>query len=368
MPLRRVPVDLIYVPFQDELADERAQVLVPVVCHRPLMALSRHIRYGDDSLNDYWPWAEAQGQIRDRKVHLDDWKRKYHQSYWSRCWSASTKPTVTYIDRDRLRLESGLEQTCLAKAADTRWMWVDMSAASASSWDQRSVEKLRHVVRETRRKEFYNPVLHDQYRRARIVRPDSIRIDRIRRLFGADGSGSRGLDIGCNMGYTSHMLQRHGVNMTGIDFDESHLSVARALDQTYGLGTPFVSGRFEQFDASEKFDIVVLLTVMYHALNVGQKEAIDMIKHIDRLDASVLVWESGSYAKREIELIRENSGLTTYLPLGSTQATGKDRELGVFVRPGTPLGESLAARYRRHLAAEFESISVMGSGLQSVHS
>ncbi|MDA1178376.1 MAG: class I SAM-dependent methyltransferase, partial [Planctomycetota bacterium] len=188
-------------------------------------------------------------------------------------------------------------------------------------------EKLRHVVRETRRKEFYNPVLHDQYRRARIVRPDSIRIDRIRRLFGADGSGSRGLDIGCNMGYTSHMLQRHGVNMTGIDFDESHLSVARALDQTYGLGTPFVSGRFEQFDASEKFDIVVLLTVMYHALNVGQKEAIDMIKHIDRLDASVLVWESGSYAKREIELIRENSGLTTYLPLGSTQGSSYGPEL-----------------------------------------
>ena len=203
-------------------------------------------------------------------------------------------------------------------------------------------------MRETRRKEFYNPVLHDQYRRARIVRPDSIRIDRIRRLFGADGSGSRGLDIGCNMGYTSHMLQRHGVNMTGIDFDESHLSVARALDQTYGLGTPFVSGRFEQFDASEKFDIVVLLTVMYHALNVGQKEAIDMIKHIDRLDASVLVWESGSYAKREIELIRENSGLTTYLPLGSTQGLRTARN-----SLGRIAGSALPKASRRRIRIDF---------------
>lgn len=363
MPLRRVPVDLIYVPFKEELGN----ALVPVVCHRPLMALSQRVLYGDDSLDDYWLWAEAQGHIRDRSVHLDDWKRKYHPSFWSRWVTSSSKPTVTYIERDRLLLGSGLEQLCLAKAADTRWIWVDMPDESARLWDQRSVEKLRDVVRETRRKEFYNPVLHDQYRRARIVRPDSIRIDRIRRLFGPDGLASRGLDIGCNMGYTSHMLQRHGVNMTGIDFDESHLSVARALDKTYGLGTPFVSGRFEQFDASEKFDIVVLLTVMYHALNVGQNEAIQMIKHIDRLDASVLVWESGSYARREIELIREHSGLTNYLPLGSTQATGKDRELGVFVRPGTPLAESLAARYRRDLAAEFEPISVMRTELQGVH-
>jgi SAM-dependent methyltransferase len=354
MQKRRVPVDLLYVRHDGLDGNHSDAALVPIVCHRPLMSICRHVVNGTDSLDAYWDWAERQGSVLDRDAHLAEWKRK---ARWSRWTSSSPRPTIASIDRDRLLLASGVEQACLSKAVDSRWMWVDMPDEVASLWDRRSVDALNLVVRETGRKKFYNPVLHEEYRRARIVRPDSIRIDRIRRLFGPDGPGLRGLDIGCNMGYMAHMLHRHGVDMMGVDLAEGHLSVARALNITYGLDTKFVNSRFQQLEATADFPIVVFLTVMYHALNRSHNEAVGMIERIEQFGPSVLIWESGSDPALEIDLILKHSGLSAYLPLGQTRATGKDRELGVFVRPGTALSESLEARYKAELAAEFADTS-----------
>jgi SAM-dependent methyltransferase len=169
------------------------------------------------------------------------------------------------------------------------------------------------------------------------------------------GEGLTGLDIGCNMGYTSHMLARQGVSMMGVDFDDHHLSIASALNSTYGLNVEFVNRRFETIDISRKFDIVVMLTVLYHTLDRDRAEAVNIVERIDALGPAVMLWESGDRPDVEIDLITSNSGLTEFLSLGQTHATGKRRILGVFLRPGVPVSEYLRARYIREMVNEFST-------------
>lgn len=260
------------------------------------------------------------------------------------------RPVVCALTRDRLVLESGVEEACLAKVLGKRWIRVHMPNEVCDSWDSRSTSRLEAVVKKTGRKVFYNPVLHARYRRARVCRPDSIRLDRIRRLLGDCGEELRGLDIGCNMGYMCHMFQRQGFRMTGVDFDECHLEVARTLNDTYSLDVEFFNCRFEQLEATDDYDIVIMLTVLYHTLNRSVSEAAKMISNLDALGAQVLFWESGDQPKREIELIRTHSSLTEYLSLGPTVATGKRRELGVFLRPSTTLSERVLGQYKAAFA------------------
>jgi len=99
-----------------------------------------------------------------------------------------------------------------------------MPAQDCTGWDGRSVRELDESVKLSGRKVFYNPVLHAKYRRARIERREPDRLDRLRRLLGAESAGLKGIDVGCNMGYMCHMMRRQGMIMTGVDFDSDHLA------------------------------------------------------------------------------------------------------------------------------------------------
>jgi len=255
-----------------------------------------------------------------------------------------SRPIVSQLSRDRLLLESGVNQAVLRKSAGKRWMQVEMPDEVCRWWDARSTNTLDRVVRETDRTEFYNPVLHANYRRVRVCRPDSVRLDRIRRWLGHRGEGLRGLDIGCNMGYTSHMFQRQGVQMTGVDFDEKHLKVARALNDTYSLDVEFHNCRFEELAPASGYDVVVMLTVFYHTLRRSKSEAAEMIERLDNLGAQVLFWESGDEPQQERDFIREHSCLTEFISLGPTYGTSLYRELGIFHRPAAELAEPLQAQ------------------------
>lgn len=223
-----------------------------------------------------------------------------------------------------------------------------------AQWRGRRTEELDEVVARTSRKVFYNPVDHPAYRKARVARRDSVRLDRIRQLLGRLGPGLSGLDIGCNMGYTSHHLHRQGFQMTGIDYDDNHLAVARALNTTYGLDVRFDHCYFRQFQSDHPFDITLALTVLYHMLyrqeeqNVPEYARMERnatLQKVDSLTRHALIWESGPEPQREIDFIRSNSGLSDYHSLGSTKGTGKKRDLGVFLRPNTDLSDYLKHRH-----------------------
>jgi len=347
MPTRLVPTDILFFA-ADELGGRQAEaeLFLPLVLHKPLMALFEFVLSGKGSLDRYWSYCGAKhGHLDDRgkDVHLASWRRRIRGLRYLPFWPT---PSVTYVSRDRLVVDScGIEIAALAKAMDRRWLRVNMPDRVCLAWDQRPTMTLERVVRDTKRTGFYCPVLHPRFRRARISRPESTRLDRIRRLLGAFGPGLKGLDIGCNMGYWCHMLTRQGLAMTGIDFDQKHLAIAAALNETYGLSVPFIRSSLNEYPVSQQYDIVLLLTVLYHALARDADEAIRMVEKIDKLTAAVLLWESGDDPDRELNLIRRHSGLTTYLPLGETSGTGKNRRLGAFVRPGVPLAESLIANW-----------------------
>jgi SAM-dependent methyltransferase len=165
------------------------------------------------------------------------------------------------------------------------------------------------------------------------------------------GPGLRGLDVGCNMGYMSHNLQRQGFAMTGLDFDGHHLAVARALNQTYRLNVRFIESGFMEFESQERYDVLVCLTVLYHVLfRQGLVDRDAAIQKLDALVGSALFWESGDNPAAEKQLI-SSSGLTRFLSLGTTSGTGLKREMGVFLRPGTRLSEQIEVRYLELLSS-----------------
>jgi SAM-dependent methyltransferase len=257
------------------------------------------------------------------------------------------KPVVSALDRDRLIITEGIDKCFLAKMLEQTWIKVRMPEDVRKKWDNRPVDTLMSVIKKAKRKAFYNPIMHARFRRAKISRPESVRLDRIRILLGPLGEGLRGLDIGCNMGYMSHHLERQGFDMTGIDFDESHLTIAQELNKTYSSKVRFLECSLEDYDPGEQFDVVFAFTVLYHNFkNKKDSDSASIVAKVDSLTRSALFWESGDQPEKEKHLIISHSGLTQYHSLGTTKGTGLTRELGLFLRPNTDLSRILFNQYK----------------------
>jgi hypothetical protein len=132
------------------------------------------------------------------------------------------------------------------------------------------------------------------------------------------------------------------------------------LDETYSLGVEFKNCRFEDLPHRDGYDIAIMLTVFYHTLRRNESASADMIAKLDALAPQALFWESGDEPQREIDFIRTHSGLTEYLSLGPTFGTSLHREMGVFLRPSTPLCDNFQKRYQTELACEFASSTMRG--------
>jgi hypothetical protein len=224
-----------------------------------------------------------------------------------------------------------------------------MTDEACRSWDARPTEHLRELIQQTGRTAFYTPILHADFRHLPTSRPESERLDRISQVMGLLGEGLTGLDIGCNMGYMAHAFERWGVQMTAIDLDSGHLALAQALNKTYGLETRFRCCRFQEFESTADFDVTLALAILDHLFfrqEATRPEAV--AARVGRLTRHALFWESGEDPAREIALIQSHTPLTEYLSLGPTYGTGKHRELGLFLRPGTPISDYMAARHREN--------------------
>ena len=323
---------------------------VPLVV-LPIMQMIDSAVKGD--MEAYYQHCLASGTCQpaaDQVRFSQDFRRRIRSFRWN---PFGRRPIISAVEHDCLIVSEGVELCCLAKVFGKSWMRVSMPEEIQARWSAHDTRALEDVVARTSRKVFYNPIDHPAYRKAKVARRDSVRLDRIRQLLGPIGRGLCGLDIGCNMGYTSHHLQRQGFRMTGIDFDENHLAVAKALNTTYGLDVRFENCYFRQFEADRPFDITVALTVLYHMFyrqeeqdvpEQARMEKTAALQKIDALTRHALIWESGPEPQREIDFIRSNSGLCDYHSLGLTRGTGKKRELGVFLRRGTEVADYLKCR------------------------
>lgn len=252
-------------------------------------------------------------------------------------WLRRRFPVIQDLDRDRLLLEEGNILCCIAKLENKRWIPVLMPEHVAQKWDARPTEALDAVVRKEKRDAFYTPILHERYRRFPVSREGTRRLDLIREFIGPTGRRLTLLDIGCNTGFYMFHFFRQGFEVCGIDIDESHLGVAKALTETYSSPVRLENSSLQDFRHGQRFDIALGLTVFYHMLGWGEVPTSitpDVLGNkLDELVGHALFWEGGRRADEEIDLIKSNSMFKFYKSLGRTDATGiSDREFGVFTR------------------------------------
>jgi len=76
------------------------------------------------------------------------------------------------------------------------------------------------------------------------------------------------LDIGCGGGLISEPLARLGGEVTGIDASEKNIEVAKLHSKKNNLNINYLNKSPEQFNNSEKFDIILNLEIVEHVENV----------------------------------------------------------------------------------------------------
>ena len=76
------------------------------------------------------------------------------------------------------------------------------------------------------------------------------------------------LDIGCGGGLISEPLARLGGEVTGIDASEKNIKVAKLHSKKNNLNINYLNKSPEQFNNSEKFDIVLNLEIVEHVENL----------------------------------------------------------------------------------------------------
>src|SRR5680860_199586 len=120
------------------------------------------------------------------------------------------------------------------------------------------------------------------------------------------------LDIGCNIGFFSHILQYLGNKVTGIDNDvhvdvkkftkKSSIKTAKNLNVNYGLGVEFIEADFINYlkNTKKKWDYVLFLSVFHHFFigygysdneKMSSVEAVSVLQLVDRHTAKNLYFE-----------------------------------------------------------------------------
>jgi hypothetical protein len=248
-----------------------------------------------------------------------------------------TLPFVEELSQDRLLVNEGLFDACIAKYGMQEWLRVRMPKQVATLWDSRSAEQLDIVCAQQNRTQIYTPIMHSAYRKYQYSRRGHMRLDMIRRYLGPNVADMSLLDIGCNCGYYIFHFRRQGMKVTGIDIDREHLAIAEAQATMYHLDVDLQNVSMQDLHVDKPFDVVLAMSVFWHILGWGKMSAAlsesELATKLNMIVGKYLFWESGPDPEREIELIRKNTDLTMFEQLGTTSATGIDNRIfGVFVR------------------------------------
>jgi hypothetical protein len=182
----------------------------------------------------------------------------------------------------------------------------------------------------------YTPIPHPQFFGFPAVR-ESYGMSRMmkitKHLFaeGIDVATMKVLDAGSYISYFSRNFYRMGANVTSIEYDAASFELACKLnDLLYCQGINMIHGGIEGLDPSNKYNITLLLTVLYWHL--GTDLAYDILHAVDSVTTDILIWESGNEIEREKQWILDNSTFTKYSKLQNTFGSGKMREMGIFRR------------------------------------
>tara|TARA_B100000575_G_scaffold168737_1_gene135020 strand:+ start:10377 stop:11081 length:705 start_codon:yes stop_codon:yes gene_type:complete len=75
------------------------------------------------------------------------------------------------------------------------------------------------------------------------------------------------LDLGCGGGLVSEALSRLGANVTGIDFSENNIAVAKKHSHKNNLQINYINKNIENMEFTKKFDLIIMFEVLEHLDN-----------------------------------------------------------------------------------------------------
>jgi len=79
------------------------------------------------------------------------------------------------------------------------------------------------------------------------------------------------LDVGCGSGRVSFLLAKNGAKVTGVDYSQNMINLAKKCQATQGLpNIEFTHGDLEQFSPDEKYDISIALGVIDYVDNAKE--------------------------------------------------------------------------------------------------
>jgi SAM-dependent methyltransferase len=343
MVRRKVPVDLIF--SQENIVESNNKYYrelsrwqnIPIVNLEPYEEVLRRF-LGDRGPLDKYLDFERKRRYPEKVEPIAIEKQIRRQVSGLRRLFRRELPRAERFERDRLVLRDGNILCCLAKLKNVEWIDILMPEDVAVQWDSRPTTELDAEIARQRRTVFYTPIMHEKYRKWKVSRRGTKRLDLMRRFLGPVHKRLSLLDIGCNTGFYTFHFYRQGFETTGIDFDPDHLAIAQAQCSMYSADNiPFELCALHEFKSHRRFDIVLGLSVFWHMLGWGSMSASitpeRLGQKLEELVGYALFWEGGKRSDEEIEIIKGYSPLRYYTQLGRTAATGiENREFGVFTR------------------------------------
>ena len=95
------------------------------------------------------------------------------------------------------------------------------------------------------------------------------------------------LDVGCGGGLVSESLCRLGSNVTGIDFVEKNIEIAKEHSLKRKLNINYIHGDIEKIKINKKFDLIIMFEILEHLNN--WKLFLSFIKRLMKKDGKIII-------------------------------------------------------------------------------
>ncbi|MFK4341366.1 MULTISPECIES: class I SAM-dependent methyltransferase [unclassified Paenibacillus] len=311
--------------------------LVRLKPHRDLMNFFKGLEKSPDA---YIKWFEnlfsSRGLIAESSIAVIDRRHREFQ-----CMSKELNKGIDFFTDNPIEVRwnpsgyfniiDGHHRAMFLYCSGMRLIPAKVSVQEFINWinKEKALECLE-LINDQVRSEFYTPICNPYFYDRPAYRDNSYksRLDHILEFFNSKRfSNYKILDIGSNLGYYSQFFSREGAKVTALEPDKQHYDLAKLLTELTHTNITLLQDKIEEYETSETYDVAIFLTVFYHFFE-DKRELI--IKNLDKLITSFIIWESGDNPQMEIDYITQNSKFTYYKQIGDTYGTDKIRELGIF--------------------------------------